>query len=115
MAFEINGGAWINGRSVSQQNRVQTVAASTGSIAQDIDEVRVTYTSTAAVTDLEYSDALVASRKESIVVYDAGGTAGSNNITIKTTADAVVCVLNEDGQSVELACDGTSVDIVSVY
>ena len=102
----------INGRSISEQNRVQTVAAATGTILQDIDEVRVDYTTTAAVTDLEYPDALVASRQKRISIYDVDGNAGTNNITIKTTADATIAVINEDGGSVTLMSDGSTIDTV---
>ena len=102
----------INGRSISEQNRVQTVAAATGTILQDIDEVRVDYTTTAAVTDLEYPDALVASRQKRITIYDVDGNAGTNNITIKTTADATIAVINEDSGSVTLMSDGNTIDIV---
>ena len=102
----------INGRSISEQNRVQTVAAATGTILQDIDEVRVDYTTTAAVTDLEYPDALVASRQKRITIYDVDGNAGTNNITIKTTADVVIAVITEDSGSVTLMSNGTSVDVV---
>ena len=102
----------INGRSISEQNRVQTVAAATGTILQDIDEVRVDYTTTAAVTDLEYPDALVASRQKRISIYDVDGNAGTNNITIKTTADATIAVINEDSGSVTLMSDGNTIDIV---
>ena len=103
----------INGRSISEQNRVQTVAAATGTILQDIDEVRVDYTTTAAVTDLEYPDALVASRQKRITIYDVDGNAGTNNITIKTTADAVIAVIAEDYGSVTLMSNGTNIDIVA--
>jgi len=103
----------INGRSISEQNRVQTVAAATGTILQDIDEVRVDYTTTAAVTDLEYPDALVASRQKRISIYDVDGNAGTNNITIKTTADAVIAVITEDYGAVTLMSDGTNIDIVA--
>ena len=102
----------INGRSISEQNRVQTVAAATGTILQDIDEVRVDYTTTAAVTDLEYPDALVASRQKRITIYDVDGNAGTNNITIKTTANAVIAVITEDYGSVTLMSDGSTIDIV---
>lgn len=112
--FGVTNGAcgWVNGRNVAEQNRVQTIAAATGSISADVDEVRVTYTPTAAVTDLEYSDALKAKRKKSITVYDAGGNAGTNNITIKDTANNVIAVIAEDYGAVTLACDGANIDIV---
>jgi len=103
----------INGRSISEQNRVQTVAAATGTILQDIDEVRVDYTTTAAVTDLEYPDALVASRQKRITIYDVDGNAGTNNITIKTTTDTVIAVIAEDYGSVTLMSNGTNIDIVA--
>ena len=112
MGYTVNGGGgYINGRLRTEIDRVQTVAAATGSIMADIDEVRVTYTATGAVTDLEYSDALKSQRKRSIVVKDAGNNAGTNNITIKTTADAVIAVIAEDGGAVQLMCDGTNVDV----
>ena len=103
----------INGRSISEQNRVQTVAAATGTILQDIDEVRVDYTTTAAVTDLEYPDALVASRQKRITIYDVDGNAGTNNITIKTTTDTVIAVIAEDYGSVTLMSNGTNIEIVA--
>ena len=110
----INGqSGYINGWPVSEMNRVQTVAAATGTILQDIDEVRVDYTTTAAVTDLEYPDALVASRQKRISIYDVDGNAGTNNITIKTTADAVIAVITEDYGSVTLMSNGTNIDIVA--
>ena len=92
---------------------MQTVAAATGTILQDIDEVRVDYTTTAAVTDLEYPDALVASRQKRITIYDVDGNAGTNNITIKTTTDTVIAVIAEDYGSVTLMSNGTNIDIVA--
>jgi O-glycosyl hydrolase len=120
MAFfgVVNGACgWINGRNVAnvaEQNRVQTIAAATGSISADVDEVRVTYTATGSVTDIEYSDALKAKRKRQIVVYDAGGKAGLNNITIKDTANNVIAVIASDHGAVDLMCDGTNIDAVLV-
>ena len=109
----VNGASgWINGRPMSQQNRTQTLAAATGSIQNDVDEVRVTHTPTAAVTDLEYSNALKAYGRKSIIVYDAGGAAGTNNITIKDTANNVLGVINEDGGAVLIMCDGTNIDVI---
>lgn len=115
MAFlsVVNGACgWVNGRNVSEQNRVQTVAAATGTIKADVDEVRVAFTDTNPVTDLEYPNSLKAMRKRSITVFDADGNAGTNNITIKDTANNVIAVIAEDYGAVTLACNGTNIDIV---
>ena len=103
-----------NGWPLEKMNLVQTIAASTGTIQLGVDEVRVTYTSTAAVTDLEYPDSLIPYRVKALKIYDAGGMAGSNNITIQETDGTVIAVIVEDYGSVILSSDGTNIDIVSV-
>lgn len=105
---EVHGNGWP----LNKMNLVQTLAAATGTIQLGVDEVRVTYTSTAEVTDLEYPDSLLPYRVKALRVYDAGGNAGTNNITIKDTANNVIAVISEDKGSVTLASDGTNIDIV---
>lgn len=111
----INGAeCYGNGWPLSKMNQVQEVASATDTIRLGIDEVRCTDTTTAAVTDLEYPDALIPYRVKSLKVYDADGCAGLNNITIKKTDNTVIAVIASDHGSVILSSDGTNIDVVSV-
>jgi hypothetical protein len=107
---EVHGNGWP----LDKMNLVQTVAAATDAIRLGVDEVRVTYTSTAAVTDLEFPDSLLPYRVKALKIYDAGGAAGLNNITIKKTDNTVIAVIASDHGSVILSSDGTNIDVVSV-
>lgn len=74
--------------------------------------LHVTYTATAAVTSLTLPTAqVVAGRK--ITIKDAGGSAGTNNITIDTegaqTIDgAATAVINGNYDYITLYCDGSN-------
>lgn len=109
----INGAeVYANGWPLTKMNQVQTVAAATGTIRLGVDEVRCTDTATAAVTDLEYPDSLIPYRVKALKIYDADGRAGTNNITIKTTADAIIGTIAEDFGSLTISSDGTTAYVV---
>lgn len=107
---EVRGNGWP----LDKMNLVQTVSTATDTIRLGVDEVRVTYTATAAVTDLEFPDSLLPFRPKRIHIYDAGGAAGLNNITIKDTANNTIAVIASDHGSVILSSDGTNIDVVDV-
>jgi len=78
--------------------------------------LRVTYTSTGAVTSLTLPTAqVVAGRK--IIVKDSGGLAGTNNITIDTEGDetidgAATLVINTNYSSKTIYCNGTNWEVL---
>ena len=80
------------------------------------DIINVTYTTTAAVTSLTIPTAQMVEGRV-IVIKDAAGNAGTNNITIDTegaqTIDgAATLVLSGDYDSVTLYCDGSNLFIM---
>lgn len=89
----------------------QTIAAATGTCNPYVDICYVDYTATGAVTDIELTATWIAAKSKTTFI-DVDGNAGTNNITIKTTADAVLAVITEDGGSVTLSSDGTTAWIV---
>lgn len=103
------GNAWLNG---GQTAKVTTVAAATYNLLETDYILNVTYTGTGAVTNLQLmTEQTVAGRV--IRIKDAGGNAGTNNITITTegaqTIDgAATLILNTNYQAVDLYCDGSN-------
>ena len=92
-------------------NSVQEIAAATGTVNVGTSLCRIDYTGTGAVTDIEFSDACVAAAQTTMFV-DEDGNAGTNNITIKTTADVVIAVIASDSGSVTIASDGLTPYVV---
>lgn len=101
---------FINGM-IQKEKVVQEIAAATGSVNVGTDLCRIDYTSTGAVTDIEFTDACVSARQTTVFV-DEDGKAGTNNITIKTTADVVIAVIAEDNGSVTVSSDGLTAYVV---
>jgi len=90
---------------------VQEIAAATGSVNVGTDFCRVDYTTTGAVTDIEFLDACVSAR-QTTTFTDEDGNAGTNNITVKTTADAVIGTITEDNGTLTISSDGTTAWVV---
>jgi len=91
---------------------VTTVAAATYDLLATDYIVHVAYTTTAAVTSFTLPTAQVVAGRM-IVIKDADGNAGTNNITIDTegseTIDgAATLVMSTNSQAVRLYCDGTN-------
>jgi len=95
---------------------VTTVNVATYDTLATDDIINVTYTTTAAVTSLTIPTAQMVEGRV-IVIKDAAGNAGTNNITIDTegaqTIDgAATLVLSGDYDSVTLYCDGSNLFIM---
>lgn len=95
-----------------QVRSVTTVNAATYDLLVSDYILSVTYTATGAVTSLTLPTAQVVAGRIAIV-KDAGGNAGTNNITVDTegaqTIDGVsTYVINSNYQSASLYCDGTN-------
>jgi len=91
---------------------ITTVNAATYDLTGTDFILNVTYTGTAAVTSLTLPTAETEEGRI-IVIKDAGGNAGSNNITIDTEAAQTIdgsatLVINGDYDSVSLYCDGSN-------
>lgn len=89
-----------------------TVNAATYDLVETDDTLLVTYTGTGAVTSLTLPTAQTVAGR-TIVIKDAGGNAGTNNITIDTegaqTIDgAATLVISSDYESFTLTCDGSN-------
>ena len=97
--------------SVNRRNIVQEIAAATGTVNVGTDICRIDYTTTAAVTDVEFSDDCVAAAQTTTFV-DEDGNAGTNNITIKTTGNVVIAVIAADSESVTIASDGLTAYVI---
>jgi hypothetical protein len=98
--------------STGVRHNVTTVNVATYDLLTTDYILNVTYTSIAAVTSLTLPTAQVISGRV-IHIKDAGGNAGSNNITIDTegseTIDgAATLVLSANYESVSLYCDGSN-------
>jgi hypothetical protein len=106
--IELNGG---------MIHKVTTVNAATYDLLTSDYILNVTYPSTAAVTSLTLPTAQTVSGRV-IIIKDASGNAGTNNITIDTeggqTIDgAATKVLNGNYESVMLYCDGSNWFIIN--
>jgi hypothetical protein len=91
---------------------VTTVNAATYDLLASDDILNVTYTATGAVTSLTLPTAQCVSGRV-IVIKDAGGLAGTNNITISTEGAEKIdgldtLVINNNYNSVTLYSDGTN-------
>ena len=91
---------------------VTTVNAATYDLLASDDILNVTYTATGAVTSLTLPTAQCVSGRV-IVIKDAGGNAGTNNITIATQGAEKIdgldtLVINNNYNSVTLYSDGTN-------
>ena len=91
---------------------ITTVNAATYDLLASDDILNVTYTATGAVTSLTLPTAQCVSGRV-IVIKDAGGLAGTNNITIATEGAEKIdgldtLVINNNYNSVTLYSDGTN-------
>jgi len=91
---------------------ITTVNAATYDLLATDDIVHVTYTSTGAVTSLTLPTAQTVEGRV-IVIKDAGGNAGTNNITVDTEAAQTIdgsatAVTTGDYDSITLYCDGSN-------
>lgn len=99
-----------NGVQLPQQV-VQEIAAATGTVNVGTTLCRVDYTTTGEVTDIEFSDSCVAAAQTTKFV-DEDGRAGTNNITVKSTADEIIGTITEDFGSITISSDGTTAWLV---
>ena len=102
-----------------QNRRVTTVNAATYDLLETDYILHVTYTATGAVTSLTLPTAQVI-KGRMVIIKDAGGLSGTNNITIDTegseTIDgAATLVINGNYNAVTIYCDGTNWFINSKY
>jgi len=102
-AIDIQGGQTVN---------ITTVNAATYDLLVTDYILHVTYTPTGAVTSLTLPTAQCVSGR-TILIKDAGGNAGTNNITIDTqgseTIDgAAIYTLNTDYEAISLYSDGSN-------
>lgn len=91
------------------QVNATTVAGATYTVLRTDDIIHSTYSATGAVT-ITIPTALMAEKK-TITIKDAGGNAGTNNITIDSTDNidgAGTYVINGNYDSVTIYSDGTS-------
>jgi len=98
---------------------VTTVGAATYDLLATDEILHVTYTATAAVTSLTLPTAQVVMGRI-VIIKDAGGLAGTNNITIDTEGSAEIdgestVVINANYNAVTIYCDGTNWFINSKY
>lgn len=89
----------------------KTVSSATGTVELVDKLVHVTYTSTGAVTVTIDSDCAVDGN--SFYIVDAGGNAGTNNITVATEGSETINgevsgIIAADGESWEIYSDGTN-------
>lgn len=95
-----------------RSRNVTTVNAATYDLLVTDDILNVTYTGTAAVTSLTLPTAQTTAGR-TIVIKDAGGNAGTNNITVDTegaeTIDgAATAVISGDYDAINLYSDGSN-------
>jgi len=95
-----------------QTVNITTVNAATYDLLATDYILNVTYTTTGAVTSLTLPTAQTVSGRI-IVIKDAGGLAGTNNITIDTegaeTIDgSATAIISSNYSSINLYCDGTN-------
>lgn len=110
--FVLNQGKGATKLAGAVKHNVTTVNAATYNLALTDHILHVTYTSTAAVTNLQLMTASVASGRV-IHIKDAGGNASANNITITTegaeTIDgSATYTLSTDYESVSFYSNGTN-------
>jgi hypothetical protein len=104
-------GTWVT---AGTTKKITTVAAGTYDILKSDEILNVTYTATGAVT-IDFKTAqFIAGR--TIVIKDAGGLAGTNNITLTTEAaqtidGAATAVINSNYSAINVYCDGTNLFI----
>lgn len=106
--IELNGGLFHN---------ITTINAATYDLLTSDYILHVTYTTTGAVTSLTLPTAQTVEGRV-IIIKDAGGNAGTNNITIDTegseTIDGQITkVLNGNYESLKLYCDGSNWFIIN--
>jgi len=101
--------------SIKQQKDLQvnvtTVAGATYTVLRTDDIIHSTYSATGAVT-ITIPTALMAEKK-TFTIKDAGGNAGTNNITIitqgvETIDGSATYVINSDYDSITLYSDGNN-------
>lgn len=104
-------GTWVT---TGATKKITTVAAGTYDILITDEILNVTYTATGAVT-IDFKTAqFIAGR--TIVIKDAGGLAGTNNITLTTEGaqlidGAATAVINSNYSAINVYCDGTNLFI----
>lgn len=111
-AVQITEAGAVGGSGSAGPYTVTTVSSGTHNVSAEQQVLHVTYTATGAVT-INLRAAATAGAGAWLKIVDAGGSAGTNNITIdgngsETINGSTTFVINTNRGAVEIYCDGSN-------